>query len=68
MKPRTRHPPRKHTVRRPDSATLPEAASRPVDWSEPAEAKDPRANDIERDRVPPEVGPDDVGVDPRLEH
>ena len=39
-----------------------------VDRSEPAEARRPRADDIERDRVGPEVGPDEAAVDPRLEH
>ena len=39
-----------------------------VDWSEPAEAEAPEREDIERDGVQPEIGPDEPDVDRRLEH
>jgi hypothetical protein len=69
MKPRKKHPQEKarhppRSVPRVPPKALPPM---PVDWSEPVELEGPRY-DVERDRVPTEVGPDEPEVDQRLEH
>jgi hypothetical protein len=70
MKPRKKHP-HKPPTPTPLSSVQPEPEApraTHVDWSEPAEPERPEPYDVERNGVPPEVGPDTPEVDRRIEH